>query len=85
MNTLQTRTKLTFESLFDHTQENIPVGCKLPPCQPFNENAFVLDMGCLGPLYSEAPCLEGKGWAWVSPYGEVQCIMDNGHMGPLPL
>ena len=54
-----------------------------------------------GALYSGIPCLEGDfPWAvrshvrggWAGPraegrsmYGEMQCIMCNAHMGPLPL
>ena len=32
-------------------------------------------------LYNESPYTEGAGPAG-SLYGEVQCIMSNGHMGP---
>ena len=40
------------------------------------------EMALLGSLYCEVPCL-GVEWDLEALYGEVQCIMGNGHMAPL--
>ena len=61
------------EQNHDLKHENIPVGCKLPACQPF----IIEQVWICGGAAAKAGT-GGKG----SLYGEVQCIMANGYMGP---
>ena len=66
-------------------QENIPVGCQPPACQPLGGGGMQGWGTGLWPLHSEVQveqvqtCLvRGR----VALYGEVQSIMGNGHMRP---
>ena len=47
--------------------------------------SYVQRRGWGSSLYGEVPCPKAGGSREQSLDDEVQCIMDNGHMGPLPV